>query len=102
MIRDVWTPYVASVPDDVRSVTGRLPVFADDRVALPLQAADMWVWSCRRVWVDNGGVNPDNSYRVPWGERGDIPQMIVQWTAEDIDKDLSRVAEELRARKRGE
>ena len=95
MIRDVWEPYVASVPDDVQSVTGTLPVFADDQDVLPLQAADMWVWSCRRTWLENGGVIPSDSYPVPWGERGDIPQMILQWTAEDIDKELARVSKAL-------
>ena len=94
-IRDVWEPYRGSVPEEVRAVTGRPPVFADDEDVLPLQAADMWVWSCRRTWLDNGGMIPPDSYPVPWGERGDIPQMILQWTAADIDKDLARVAKDL-------
>ena len=69
-IRDVWVPYLGSVPRGVRSVTGRPPEFADDREVLPLQAADMWAWSCRRTWINNGGVIPDDSFPVPWGDRG--------------------------------
>ena len=97
-IRDVWHTYLATVPDEVRSVTGMSPVFADDQKELPLQAADMWAWSCRKTWLENGGLIPEDSYPIPWGKIGDIPQMVLQWTAEDIDVELSRVSKALNAR----
>ena len=94
-IQHVWESYLASVPDEVRSVTGRRPIFSDDREELPLQAADMWAWSCRRTWLENDGTIPEGSYPVRWGKFGDIPQIILQWTAEDIDEELSRISEAL-------
>ena len=63
-IRDVWESYLASIPNEERSVTGTLPRFADDREVLPLQAADMWAWSCRRTWLENDGMIPEDSYPV--------------------------------------
>ena len=51
MLRKGWQTYLTTVPDEVRSVTGRPPVFADDREVLPLQAADMWAWACRKDLV---------------------------------------------------
>ena len=98
-IRNVWESYLTSIPDEERSVTGKLPIFADDRDELPLQAADMWAWSCRRTWVENDGVIPEGSYPVRWGKLGDIPQMVLQWTEEDIKADLSRVSEALDAQR---
>ena len=60
-----------------------------------LQAADMWAWSCGRTWLENDGTIPEGSYPVRWGKFGDIPQIILQWTAEDIDEELSRISEAL-------
>ena len=96
-IRDVWESYLASIPHEERSVTGTLPMFADDRDVLPLQAADMWAWSCRKTWLENDGMIPEDSYPIRWGKIGDIPQMILQWTEEDIVAELSRVSEMLDA-----
>ena len=96
-IRDVWESYLASIPNEERSVTGTLPMFADDRDVLPLQAADMWAWSCRKTWLENDGMIPEDSYPIRWGKIGDIPQMILQWTEEDIVAELSRVSEMLDA-----
>ena len=94
-IRRGWTFYLATVPDEVRSVSGKPPEFADDKQELPLQAADMWTWWCRKTWLINGGMIPRDSYPIPWGKCGDLPQLIVQWTPEDIDQELSRAAESL-------
>lgn len=96
IIRDAWNIYLATVPDEVRSVTGKRPEFADDEQELPLQAADMWVWWCRKTWRENGGTIPELSYPIPWGSYGDLPQLIMQWTAEDINYELSRAAEMMR------
>ena len=88
-----WEIHRDTVPDEVRSIMGNPPVFADDKDVLPFQAADMWAWSCRKTWLDNGGTIPQDSYPIQWGKVGDIPQMILQWTPEDIFQELSRVAE---------
>ena len=95
-IRDVWDFYLNTVPNEVYAVTGKLPVFADDKKVLPLQAADMWVWWCRKTWLVNNGMIPPDSYPIPWGKVGDIPQMILQCTEEDINQELSRIAKALK------
>lgn len=91
-VRDAWSHYLSSIPDDVRALTGRKPIFEDDRKVLPLQAADLWAWWCRKTWLDNAGRIPPNSYPVPWGQPDEIPQVILQWTPEDIDVELTRVS----------
>lgn len=91
-----WEVHRQTVPDEVRFIMGRPPVFADDEEVLPLQAADMWAWCCRKTWLENDGMIPGDSWPVPWGKHGDFPQMILQLTPEDIDLELSRVAGNLR------
>ena len=71
-------------------------MFADDRKVLPLQAADMWAWSCRKLWLMNDNMIPSDSYPIEWGKVGDIPQMILQWTEVEIEQELSRVADALK------
>ena len=63
-----WEVHRDTVPAEVRSIMGRRPVFADDKEVLPLQAADMWAWSCRKTWLDNGGAIPQDSYPIQWGK----------------------------------
>ena len=89
---DGWEVHRDTLPDEVRSIMGRRPVFADDEKVLPLQAADMWAWWCRKTWLKNDSTIPVDSYPIPWGKVGDIPQIILQMTTEDIDHELSRVA----------
>ena len=91
-----WDTYGRTISDEARSNLGRRPVFADDEQELPLQAADMWAWWCRKTWLENGDTIPVNSYPVPWGKYGDLPQLIMPWSAEDIDQELSRVAKDLK------
>ena len=102
MVRDVWDHYLANVSDDVRALTGRKPIFEDDEKVLPLQAADMWAWWCRKTWLAGGGKIPPDSYPIPWGNVGDLPQLILQWSAEEIDAELARVASELSATMKGQ
>ena len=94
-IREGWKIYLETAPENVRLVTGKLPVFANDKQELPLQAADMWSWWCRKTWLANGGTIPKDSYPVRWGNVGDIPQMILQWTSEDINQELARISDAL-------
>ena len=91
-IRYGWEIYLRTIPDDISSVTGKPPVSADDKSVLPLQAADMWAWSCRKQWLENDGLIPQNSYPIPWGSVGDIPQMVLQWTEGDIEQEISKIA----------
>lgn len=41
-VREGWEVYMATVPEKIRAVTGRDPIFENDERVLPLQAADMW------------------------------------------------------------
>ena len=101
-IREVWDHYVSSIPGNMRALTGQKPIFEDDKEVLPLQATDMWAWWCRRTWRDNGGVIPPDGYPIPWGDVAEIPQMILQWSAKDIETELARVASAVLASAQGQ
>ena len=91
-VREVWDFYVQTIPDEVRKLTGRKPVFEDDKKVLPLQGADLWAWWCRKTWLDNNGVIPADVFPIPWGQVGEIPLMMLQWSADEIESELARVA----------
>ena len=61
----------------------------------------MWAWSCRRTWLENDGMIPEDSYPARWGKIGDIPQMILQWTEEDIVAESCRRSPGCSTRKGG-
>lgn len=94
-VLDGWEVHRDTVPDEVRSIMGRRPTFADDEDVLPLQAADMWAGYCRRTWRENNGTIPEDGFPVPFGKRGDLPQLIQLWVEEDIDQELCRMAKDL-------
>ncbi len=49
-IRDYWSVLQAMIPeDDVRAMLSTEPVFRDDKVFLPLQAADLGAWQIRNL-----------------------------------------------------
>lgn len=49
-IFQIWDKYIESRQADVKSLYGKSPIFEDDRVFSPLQAADFWVWWVRKWW----------------------------------------------------
>lgn len=53
IVLSVWSQFVASRRDHVRSLFGATPRFEDDKDFLPLQAADLWAWSVRE-WRGRG------------------------------------------------
>ena len=95
-LRDGWEIYKATVPESIRAVTGRDPIFENDESVLPLQAADMWAWWCRKCWLEDGALL-DNKFPIPWGSIGEIPTMVFQWTEKDIEAEFSRVLRDLKA-----
>jgi hypothetical protein len=95
-IQDAWDVYTATVPQDIRAITGRAPIFENDEKVLPLQAADMWAWWCRKRWLDNGGRLLPDEFPIPWGSVGEVPAMLFQWTEPDIEAEFSRVLRDLR------
>ncbi|MFQ5775942.1 MAG: DUF3800 domain-containing protein [Kiloniellaceae bacterium] len=95
-VQDGWEIYKATIPDSVKGVTGRDPIFENDERVLPLQAADMWAWWCRKCWLEDGALRNDK-FPIPWGSIGEIPTMIFQWTEKDIEDEFSRVLRDLEA-----
>jgi hypothetical protein len=91
-VRDGWKMFADTMPGHQRHILGRKPIFEDDQNVRPLQGADMWAWWCRKTWLDNGGTIPPRSYPIPWGTVDEIPQIILQWSAKQIDAELARVA----------
>jgi hypothetical protein len=43
-----WDLYRASAPERIHKLLGAMPRFEDDEQFLPLQAADMLAWWCRK------------------------------------------------------
>ena len=86
-----WNIFRQTISPKYRSFIGSPPVFANDEQTLPLQAADMWAWFCRKAWLKHGGTIPVDSYPIPWGKVGDIPQLIAQLSRDDIDENISRM-----------
>lgn len=99
-VREGWDTFAATIPAEQRAILGRKPNFEDDKEFRPLQAADMWAWWCRKAWQDNGGLIPPDCFPVPWGKAGEIPQMILQWSSAELDRELARVAASLDAAER--
>ncbi len=86
IILDAWNDvYCPTAPDDILAVTGKQPVFANDEQVLPLQAADMSAWRCRKMWIDNDGMIPGDSFPIPWGKVGDIAQMILDVSTDTMN-----------------
>lgn len=100
-VREVWDHYISTLSEEVRNMTGRKPIFENDKKVLPLQAADMWAWWCRKTWRDNGGIIPADAFPIPWGSVGEIPQFTLQWAADEIHDELARVAAGVEALRKG-
>lgn len=69
-ILEMWDNYIRARPDATRRFYGVTPVFRDDMVFLPLQAADFWAWWVRK-WCADG--TPEKirtgDFGIPMGER---------------------------------
>lgn len=94
-VRAGWRMYEVFPPNVDRSLIGRTPKFEDDDRFLPLQAADMWVWFCRRQWLEDGRFPPSSPF--PWGALSDMHYLQFEWSEQQIDRELSIMSAGLEA-----
>jgi hypothetical protein len=47
-----WEMFLENLSDGLRPFAGRKPVHQDDKLALPLQAADLYAWQMRRLILE--------------------------------------------------
>lgn len=90
IVRQVWNFYKENIPTEVQQLTGREPQFEDDQQILPLQAADMWAWWCRKQWMEKGTILTTDC-AVPWGRPGDIPLMSFEWSEADMRIEFAKL-----------
>jgi len=87
-VRAGWRMYEVFPPSGERDLVGRKPMFEDDEKVLPLQAADMWVWWCRKRWLEDGSFTREMDFPIPWGTWEDVPAFMSWWTEEEIKREL--------------
>jgi hypothetical protein len=49
-----WFGYVENIPPETRALTGKQPQFENEEEFVPLQAADLYAWWCRKWWRERG------------------------------------------------
>lgn len=57
MIQAGYDDYVVRAPEQFKKYLGSKPRFENDKVILPLQAADMLAWHARRIFADGRGID---------------------------------------------
>jgi len=84
-----WERFVRISPPEVQAILGDPPIFRDDKVTMPLQAADLSAGWLRAQAADTILGRPD---RNPiWGDKGDSLKCIGRlWSLEDIMKVRNR------------
>jgi hypothetical protein len=84
-----WERFVRISPPEVQAILGDPPIFRDDKVTMPLQAADLSAGWLRAQAADTILGRPD---RDPiWGDKGDGLKCIGRlWSLEDIMKVRNR------------
>lgn len=58
----------ASLKPEVRRLIGRNPIYGDDEICMPPQAADLWAWWVRN-WREEGNENGVKQLALPWGAK---------------------------------
>jgi len=81
VVTAAWERFLTVVPPHLRSLLSDYPIFRDDKITLPLQAADLAVGRSRQLAEDHyHGREPR---RAPWGDlQLDIDVLARYWTKE--------------------
>lgn len=86
-----WHDYISNRSDEAQEVYGAPPTFSDDRVSLPLQAADLWAGMIREAYV--GGKADDVFKRSAKEDSPNqaFPCAVMEWTEDAIVEDLKKL-----------
>jgi hypothetical protein len=80
-----WSRYLDEAPPEIRPLLPDFPVFVDDKVALPLQAADYGVGWSRQLAEDRFYDRANRE--APWGKMEvDINVLGRYWTREEMEE----------------
>lgn len=81
MVIAAWGRFLTVAPPELRPLLGSYPIFRDDKITLPLQAADLAAGRSRQLAEDRYyGREPR---RAPWGDlQLDINVLARYWTKE--------------------
>lgn len=96
LILSTWKSFAQSVPDDWRHLYANTPKFGDDKVHLPLQAADLWAWWVRKRYEQGerdrlfGGDVFDH-----FSEQRYVPKIFVEYHQDRIVKNLVETVKSL-------
>lgn len=91
-VRLGWEVFECRASAEERRLIGRKPIFEDDERVLPLQAADMWAWFCRRKWLEQERFYPEMGFPIErWGSWDDFPGKVFELNEESIRGLLSSV-----------
>lgn len=89
LIRGSWSEYVNSRDPKIASTYGRTPSFMRDHECYPLQAADMWVGTVRKAFLEG---NLD-SIRVNFAEDHDLqPWVHMEWDEDQLFEAFATMA----------
>jgi hypothetical protein len=94
-VRDAWNELRSFSPDGVRRRLGRRPEFDDDKVSMPLQAADLHAWWVRRGYSDM--VEDKERLPTPWKHTKDLYSISIIVAEEQIADFFAPIATTLRA-----
>jgi hypothetical protein len=86
IIHNAWKIYVDSVPDDIRAVTGPMPIFRNSKSALPIQAADLIAWWYRRMFREHGKMS---GWPFPWSEQRKLALMSFSFSEDDFRENFA-------------
>jgi hypothetical protein len=95
IIRDAWDEYLQKRNPEIRHRFGEEPRFLDDRVFLPLQAADLWAWHVRE-WFEDGDTNglkklSDMEFSA-WQAKWKFPRILIAFDEDALTRLLMEAA----------
>lgn len=82
--------YQSTVLAEFSDVTGKLPVFRNDRYFLPLQAADLLAWWMRKHWVAEGAIST-KYVDFPWDQTKAIPSIVLDLSGEELEREMREI-----------
>jgi Protein of unknown function (DUF3800) len=89
-VAEAWDFWKTEAPQ-LLQFTGGLPSFQDDKIVLPLQAADMLAWWIRRHMIDD--LNGQTRLAVPWTAKDQIRCLNITHTADSLINEYAQMFE---------
>ncbi|MGB3214469.1 MAG: DUF3800 domain-containing protein, partial [Alphaproteobacteria bacterium] len=81
-INKVWDLLMNDDSNYIREIMGGRPLFENDKLVLPLQAADLYAYWVRR-WMNEGHEELEN-LRFPWKVKREIPSLVMYPKEQDF------------------